>query len=135
MDSGNVLRNMQFCGETNSHTQISQAGLRKHLKNVLIIKAPSQNERLFHLLRMLGMLGPGASSSHQIQQEPWEVKGSQFPSDLPAFPQEQSLDLTTMCTIFLLVCFSHNSQGMYPAGEGAHFSSSQSQQEQTWKTI
>lgn len=54
----------------------------------------------------MGMLGPGAgpSSSHQIQQEPWEVKGAQFPSDLPALPQEHSLDLTMMCTNFLLVC-------------------------------
>lgn len=46
MDSANVLRNMQRCGETNSHTQIAQAGLRKHLKIMQIIKGPSQNEKL-----------------------------------------------------------------------------------------
>lgn len=134
MDSGNVLRDTQFHGETNSHAQITQAGLRKHLKIVMIIKAPSQ--RLFHLLRVLGMLGTGAgpSSSHQIQQEPWEARGTKFPSDLPALPQEHSLGLSIMFTNFLLVCFFLYSHGKYPAGKGAHFSSSQRQQEQPWDT-
>lgn len=46
MNSANVLRNTQCCRETNSHTQITQAGLRKHLKIMQIIKGPSQNEKL-----------------------------------------------------------------------------------------
>lgn len=73
--------------------------------------------RLFHLLGMLGVLGPGAgpSSSHHLQQEPWGVKWTQLPPDLPALPQEHSLHLITMCTNFLLVSFFHNSHGKYPA--------------------
>lgn len=141
--SVNILNNewtQEMFSGTHSSVEKPTATLRSHrlgwestLKRIWLLKLLPRMRgcsgwRLFHLL---GMLGPRAepSSSHQIQQEPWEVRGTQFPSDLPALPQEHSQDLTTVCTNFLLVCFSHYSHGKYPAGKGAHSSSSQSQQE------
>lgn len=147
MDSANVLRNTRRCRETNSHTQIVQAGLRKHLKIMQMIKGPSQNEKLsgmeagLHVAKIscaaedVGA-GGGPSSSHHPGQELWEAKGTQFPSDLPAFPP----GAVPGCEHgdyhvheFLLVYLFTNSYCKYPTGKGAYFSCSRSRQEQTWK--
>lgn len=77
MDSGNGLRNTQCCGKTNSHTQITQPGLRQHRKMMLIIKAPAQNERLF---RMEAVSSPedagGAGARSRTKQQPPNSAGA-----------------------------------------------------------
>lgn len=75
MGSANVLGNTRSCRETNSHSQVAQAGLRKHRKIMQIIKGPFQNEKLWRMEAGLHAAtmsfaadagaGGGASSSHR----------------------------------------------------------------------